>query len=103
MTRWLTLILLSATGLMLVAVTSLVPNKISSKCDYQHKRLYGAVQFVEKAPNLRVQVVSELPDLQVKLVTSVPQHCGEWQIVEHANLRVQVVESSADIRVKFVD
>ena len=102
MTRWLTLILLCAVGMMLVAVTAVVP-KVSTGCTYQHKSLYGTVQFVEKAPDLKVQVVSELPDLQVKFVKSAPQHCGEWQIADEAKLRVQLVESYPDIRVKFVE
>jgi len=53
-------------------------------CEFEGKKLYGKIQFVEYASqaDIKVKIVNSFPDLKVKFVENFPDDCGEWQIVE---------------------
>jgi len=76
-------------------------------CDFNGKKLYGKIQFVEFAnqADIKVQIVNSFPDLKVQFVESFPDKCGEWQVVEFANqadLKVYITESFPDIKIQTV-
>ena len=75
-----------------------------TSCTYNHKPLYGKVQFVESFADFQAQVVTFASDLKVKLVSSPPDECGEWQVVESfPDLKVKIVESFPDLKIQFVE
>ncbi|EDP95875.1 hypothetical protein U8527_12160 [Kordia algicida OT-1] len=74
-------------------------------CEFEGKKLYGKIRFVESASNadVKIKIVNSFPDIKVKLVENFADDCGEWQVVEYGeDLKVYVAESFADIKVKFV-
>lgn len=72
-------------------------------CRYNGKNLWGRVQVVDFAPDVRVQVVSFAPDLRVQEVDFGASSCGRWQYVDFASdLRVQFVQFAPDIRIQMV-
>ncbi len=73
-------------------------------CTYAGKPLFGKVQIVSSAPDVKVATVSSLEDLRVQIVSSFPDRCGKWQLVNSfPNLKVQFVKSFPDIKIKFVE
>lgn len=80
------------------------PKIDKEKCTCNGHPLYGRVQVVETAPDLRVEVVDVAPDVEVQVVDWTPRRCGEWQFVDVApDIRVEFVDCAPDIRVQFVE
>ncbi|WP_200799191.1 hypothetical protein [Tenacibaculum agarivorans] len=74
-------------------------------CEFEGKKLYGRIQFVEYASqaDIKVKIVNSFPDLKVKFVESFADDCGEWQIVESSgDLKVYITESFPDIKIQPV-
>ena len=80
------------------------PKIDKEKCTCKGYPLYGRVQVVDIAPDLRVEIVDIGPDVEVQVVDWTPQRCGEWQFVEIApDIRVEFVDCAPDVRIKFVE
>ena len=80
-------------------------NKQKDDCEFEGKKLYGKIRFVEYASDadVKIKIVTSFPDIKVKLVENFADDCGEWQVVEYGeDLKVYVAENFADIKVKFV-
>lgn len=95
---------------LLLLITTICTSASSQKlaeddCEFEGKKLYGKIRFVESASNadVKIKIVNSFPDIKVKLVENFADDCGEWQVVEYGeDLKVYVAESFADIKVKFV-
>ncbi len=96
--------------LLLIIISSLCisatkPESQDDDCEFEGKKLYGKIRFVERAndADVKIKIVNSFADLKVKLVENFADDCGEWQVVEHGeDLKVYVAENFADIKVKFV-